>query len=55
MNGNNFEMGNHAGDKAFQAEGQLNLSLTPLSTPGANVSVFDIYYNGKKLYTVKSE
>ena len=55
MNGNNFEMGNHAGDKAFQAEGQLDLSLTPLSTPGANVSVFDIYYNGKKLYTVKSE
>ena len=55
MKGNNFEMGNHAGDKVFQAEAKLNVRLTPQTTPAANVPVFDIYYNGKKLYTVKSE
>lgn len=55
MNGVNFQMGDQAEDKKFQAEGIVSLTFTPLSTPALGTTAFDIYYNGKKIYTVKSE
>lgn len=55
MNGVNFQMGDQAEDKKFQAEGVVSLTFTSLSTPALGTTAFDIYYNGKKIYTVKSE